>query len=125
LLVDDYADARATIRELLETNGHTVTEAANGQEALNLLVSLNAPHFSLIVLDLQMPVMDGWQFLKLLGNYVRLAHIPVLIVSAHTERLEDAERKRVAGCLQAPYELDQLLGLVNGCITPSWPPKSA
>src|SRR5258705_13897959 len=84
LLVDDYADARATIRELLETNGHTVLEAANGQEALNLLVS-RASSIGLIVLDLQMPVMDGRQFLKLLGNYVRLAHIPVVIVSAHAE----------------------------------------
>jgi CheY-like chemotaxis protein len=124
LLVDDYADARETVRELLEQNGHPVIEASNGQQALNLLVSQTTPRIGLIVLDLQMPVMDGFQFLKLLDNYVRLANIPVLVVSAHTGQLDKAVRKRLAGYLQAPYDLNELVGLVNACISSPLPPKS-
>src|SRR5258706_8752393 len=87
LLVDDYDDARATLRDLLEEHGHPVIEAANGQQALNILVSQSSHRIGLIVLDLQMPVMDGRQLINLLSNYVRLADIPVLVVSGHTGQL--------------------------------------
>ena len=125
LVVDDYADARETIRELLEQNGHPVIEASNGQQALNLLVSQSTPRIGLIVLDLQMPVMDGWQFLKLLGNYVLLASIPVLVVSAHAGQLKPSAQNHILGCLQQPYDANELLGLVNACLAPPPPPQSA
>jgi CheY-like chemotaxis protein len=117
LLVDDYADARATVRELLEEHGYTVIEAANGQQALNILVSPKAPRIGLIVLDLQMPVMDGWEFLKVLRNYVLLAHIPVLVVSAHAKRLEAAAREHLAGCLQSPFDTRELMALVEASLS--------
>jgi CheY-like chemotaxis protein len=117
LLVDDYADARETIRELLEQQGHPVIEATNGQQALNLLVSQSTPRIGLIVLDLNMPVMGGRQLLKLLSNYVLLKHIPVLVVSSDTGQLEEVDRKRIAGCLQTPYDPNQLLQLVEACMT--------
>ena len=63
MLVDDYADARAVVREALEEAGHVVVEAVNGQEALNFLVSRQDERVALIVADLQMPVMDGWRFI--------------------------------------------------------------
>ena len=75
LLVDDYVDARDTMRDLLEERGYPVIEASNGQQALNLLASQGTARIGVIVLDLQMPVMDGFQFLKLLGNYVGLKNI--------------------------------------------------
>jgi CheY-like chemotaxis protein len=112
LVVDDYEDARKTVRELLEDHGHVVIEAADGQEALNVLVS--APEsVGLIVLDLNMPVMDGWKFLKLLGNYIRLAGIPVLIVTAYPPRLSEITHPGIVGCLNAPYEAGKLLSIVN------------
>jgi two-component system, response regulator, stage 0 sporulation protein F len=113
LLVDDYADARATIRDLLEENGYPVVEAANGQQALNILVSQKASRIGLIVLDLQMPVMDGWEFLKVLRNYVLLSHMPVLVVSAHAKRLEAAACQHLVGCLQSPFDVTELLALVE------------
>lgn len=125
LVVDDYADARATIREALEERGREVLEASNGHEALNLLASSRGALVALIVLDLQMPVMDGWQFLGLLRNYVRLASIPVLIVSGHVAQLDEPTRKRVIGCIQVPYSVDELVALVDACTTPSAPPKSS
>jgi CheY-like chemotaxis protein len=122
LLVDDYADARATVREVLEGNGHAVVEATNGQEALDILVSMRGPQIGLIVLDLQMPVMDGWQFLKLLGNYVRLASIPVVIVSAFSGQMAELGTKSVVGRLQPPYDMDELVAIVDACTPPSLPP---
>jgi CheY-like chemotaxis protein len=125
LLVDDYDDARETLRELLEANGLPVIEAANGQQALNLLVSQSTARIGLIVLDLKMPVMDGCQFLQVLGNYVLLAHIPVLVVSADTSMLRDARRSQIIGSLQTPYDTAELLELVRGAMPPRQPPKSA
>jgi CheY-like chemotaxis protein len=116
LLVDDYDDARTCVREALEEAGHVVIEAADGQQALNLLV---APEQSvaLIILDLQMPVMDGWRFIELLNCYVKLSTIPVIIVTAAAEpHLERIKHNAVYGCLQAPYALKTLLGMVDSCL---------
>jgi len=125
LIVDDYDDARAALREVLESNGHVVIEANNGQRALDLLVSSPEPRVGMIVLDLQMPIMDGWQFLKLLGTYIGFAHIPVLIVSAHPTRLDQATHQAIVGYLQRPFELEQLLSMVNTYTAPSQPADTA
>lgn len=117
LVVDDYADARGAVRDALEAQGYGVLEARHGQEALNLLVS-NAPHtIELILLDLQMPIMDGWQLLRLLRSYVGLRQIPVLVVSAHPPRLEEANHPTVVGVLHAPYEMGELVELVKTCLS--------
>jgi CheY-like chemotaxis protein len=118
LLVDDYADAREQLRDLLEEKGYPVIEAANGQEAIDVLVSSGTPSIGLIVLDLSMPVMDGRQFLRLLGSYTRLAEIPVVVVSGHTAELGELERQRLVGCLQQPYRADELLGVVSSWVKP-------
>lgn len=116
LLVDDYDDARVTAREALENAGYSVIEAENGQAALSLLVSRPQP-VSLIVLDLQMPVMDGWRLLELLRCYVGLAKIPVIVVTAHEPRLEEQQHSGIFGCLHAPYRLEQLVDMVDDCMT--------
>ncbi len=117
LLVDDYVDARVAMRDLLEERGYPVIEASNGQQALNLLVSQDTPRIGVIVLDLQMPVMDGFQFLKLLGNYVRLKNIPVIVVSACAGQLGEQERDRLAGCFQTPCDPTALVEVVEACLT--------
>ena len=117
LLVDDYDDARVTAREALEDVGYRVIEAANGQEALGLLVGRPEERVALVILDLQMPVMDGWRLLELLRCYVSLAKIPVIIATAHEPRLEHTQHPGVFGCLQAPYELRELLDMVDACMT--------
>jgi type IV pili sensor histidine kinase/response regulator len=115
LLVDDYDDARSSVREALEDAGHTVLEAADGQQALNLLVSRSTEQVALIILDLQMPVMDGWRFIELLRCYVALSHIPIIVVTGHDPHLERVSHRGVIGCLQAPYELKTLIGMVDSC----------
>jgi CheY-like chemotaxis protein len=113
LVVDDYDDARTSVREALEDAGHTVIEADNGQQALNYLVARPAERPSLIVLDLQMPVMDGWRFIELIKCYVSLANIPIIITTAQEPRLEQVTHRAVVGSLHAPYPLPKLVELVE------------
>ncbi len=116
LLVDDYDDARATVREALEQSGHVVIEAADGQQALNILVS-RAERVTLIIADLQMPVMDGWRLIELLNCYVKLSTIPIIVITAAQDpQLERISHRAFFGCLQAPYELDALVDMVDTCL---------
>jgi|ERR1700682_217204 len=79
LLVDDNADLRETMALLLRCDGHLVTEAADGQLALNALATPTT--FRLIILDLMMPVMDGAAFLANKAKGVHAA-IPVVVFSS-------------------------------------------
>jgi CheY-like chemotaxis protein len=87
LLVDDDDDVRRALRPIIELQGHAVIEASNGAEALQRLRSDPLPQ--LIVLDLQMPVMDGWSLLAERNRDPVLRSIPVIVVSAH----DDVERR--------------------------------
>ncbi len=114
--MDDYDDARATVREALENSGYSVIEAANGQDALTFLVGRPDQRVSLIVLDLQMPIMDGWQLLELLRRYIGLAKIPVIIATAYEPRLEQAQHPAIFGWLRAPYRIEELVAMVDACM---------
>ena len=113
LIVDDYADARASLREMLEELGHPVIEASNGREALDVLLFRRDARISLILLDLHMPVMDGWEFLDVVRSYVSLASIPVLVVSAYAALLSPLRQRSLVGAVQAPFELPKLRALVQ------------
>ena len=93
LVVDDEADARHRTRSTLEKNGWTVTEAANGQEALDH-VAQQRP--GIILLDLNMPVMDGFEFLVALRQRPGCESIPVVVLTALDLTNEDRRRLRGA-----------------------------
>ena len=95
LVVDDDADTRQRMRTVLEKNGWTVTEASNGLEALDQ-VAHAVP--KLILLDLTMPVMDGFSFLRTLRERPGCADVPVVVLSARDLTIE--ERKRLRGASQ-------------------------
>ncbi|KQT63992.1 MULTISPECIES: response regulator [unclassified Aureimonas] len=90
LVVDDDADARARIRQTLERDGWTVAEAANGREALDSIAGATP---RVILLDLTMPVMDGFSFLHALRSRPGGADIPVIVLSARD--LSNADRERL------------------------------
>ena len=92
LVVDDDADARARLRGVLERSGWSVVEAANGQEALDI-VGRAVPQ--LILLDLTMPVMDGFAFLHALRELPDGRDVPVVVLTARD--LSAAERKELDG----------------------------
>lgn len=109
LVIDDDHDTRVLLRDLLERAGYVVHTAANGREALSMVRKLD-PKPRLILLDLQMPVMDGWQFLGELRREAALAGIPVGVQSAdHDRTLPEG----VAFALGKPVDADALLALVR------------
>ena len=69
---------------------------------------------SLILLDLEMPNLNGWDLVRLLSSYHRLASIPVLVVSAH-ERASLAPTRSVVGHLRKPYGSEELLSAIQAC----------
>lgn len=107
LLVEDDYDIRESLRELLEVEGFHVDTAINGLEALEKLAHIERP--CVVLLDLMMPVMDGWETMRQLKQDVMLASIPVVVVSA-AERTRPPEAARF---IKKPYSLDSLLDTVN------------
>ncbi|GLS68203.1 hypothetical protein GCM10007890_02150 [Methylobacterium tardum] len=89
LVVDDDADTRHRVRTVLERNGWTVREAGNGCEALDQ-VEMGVPR--LVLLDLTMPVMDGFSFLDRLRGLPGCAEVPVVVLSARDVTAEERDR---------------------------------
>jgi two-component system, cell cycle response regulator DivK len=94
LLVDDYPDAREMYSEYLQFSGFDVVEAANGVEALQQAVD-SAP--DIILMDLSLPVMDGWEATRRLKADSRTASIPVVALTGHA-LAGISEGARQAGC---------------------------
>ena len=82
LVVEDDHDVRVSVRSILEDEGFQVLSAANGRQAIDLLQQFQP---GLILLDLRMPIMDGWEFVELLRRDAVLARLPVVIHSAFHE----------------------------------------
>jgi len=125
LVVDDYDDARASVREALENSGYRVNEARNGQQALDLLVSRPEERPALIVLDLRMPIMTGWELLELMSCYIGLTSIPVIILTAQEPHLEQLRHPAIFAWFQAPYRLEELVEAVDACLAQARQPTVA
>lgn len=82
LLVEDDDILRAELRSFLEDEHYVVLEARNGMEALGILRSDTPPRVHLILLDLVMPLMSGWELLEALRKHPQLSRIPILVTSA-------------------------------------------
>lgn len=96
--------------DVLRHAGHVVTEAADGEEALEVLRG-GAPLPDLVLLDLGMPVMDGWWCFRALQSDPVLARVPVTVVSAADE---EAVPPTAGGHLHKPFQVGELLAVVEG-----------
>lgn len=105
LVVDDDDDAVATMRDILEEEGHLVLAARNGREALQVALQ-TVP--DLVLLDLEMPEMDGRAFLAALDRSPTLASVKVVVVSGAEDRSAVP-----CECVAKPLRLDTLLGLID------------
>ena len=94
LLVDDYPDAREMYTEYLEYSGFDVVEASNGMEALQRAIDSEP---DIILMDLSLPVMDGWEATRRLKGDKRTASIPVVALTGHALAGISEGAKR-AGC---------------------------
>lgn len=106
------ADISDVIASTLEDHGYSVIVAANGQEALDKLrQATRSPH--LIVLDLMMPVMDGWQFRAAQKSHPALADVPVVLLSAHVDVRSAASEMAAVAWLKKPVDLTALIKVVE------------
>jgi DNA-binding response OmpR family regulator len=112
LVVEDDAACRDLVRQMLLDAGFDVVEARDGREALGVLVS-DQTEPGLVILDLDMPVMSGRQLLAVIGNYRRLAKIPVLITSAERDAWQPIGHPAVVGVIPKPIDLTGLLAIVE------------
>jgi two-component system, cell cycle response regulator DivK len=94
LLVDDYPDAREMYSEYLQFSGYDVVQAANGMEALQQAIDANP---DIILMDLSLPVMDGWEATRRLKADKRTANIPVVALTGHA-LAGISEGAKKAGC---------------------------
>jgi CheY-like chemotaxis protein len=108
LLIDDEESIRRILSLSLEFEGYQVFTASNGQEGLETLYRIPRP--SLILLDLMMPVLDGWGFMEALTKNPEYAQIPVAIITAFGDR---GKVKGTVATLQKPVELDELFQLAR------------
>ncbi len=124
LVVDDSAMNRDLVERALRLEGASATLAADGQQALQLLRSSPAA-FDAVLMDIQMPVLDGLSATRLIRGELGLRELPVIAFTAGV-REEQQAAARAAGAnevLPKPMDLEQLVTLLSGCIRPR-PPGS-
>lgn len=108
MIIEDSMDIQLILKDLFTGEGYEVSCASNGQEALDLLNSAEELP-QLILLDLMMPVMDGFQFRDHQTKDSRLSHIPVFIMSADTNIQTKKIRTAAVQAFKKPVDIDQLL----------------
>lgn len=106
LVIEDDEALRDLMREALELSGYDVVAARNGREALDVLGSIE--HVCLVLLDLLMPVMNGWEFFSEIRSRPALASVPVVV---HTS--EPGQAPTGTRVLRKPIKLDRLLAVVQ------------
>jgi CheY-like chemotaxis protein len=109
LIVDDDPDIRDSLKEVLEDEGYTVSSVGNGREALDYL-RRTPEHPCVILLDLMMPVMDGWQFRREQKQDPAIAGIPLIVITATGKRpvLVDADE-----LVMKPLDLSRLFEAIE------------
>ena len=112
LLVDDNRESCEALAEFLYHKGHTVRCAGNGSEALKLLADSHSRP-TVILLDLEMPILDGWGFLSERRKDPLLADIPVVIVSGYHDVARKAKDAGAVAVVRKPVEPQTLLRVVD------------
>jgi CheY-like chemotaxis protein len=114
LIVDDDDDFREVVVDLLTEEGFVTATASNGSQALRML-RRQGFRACLVLLDVVMPVMDGWEVLRRLSADGTLAHTPVAIVTAHAAMRDIARRNfgRSTTFLTKPIKLNRILDVAD------------
>ena len=119
LVVDDDPSIRRMIMAALRRDGYSFSEAANGKEALEVM-KVERP--DIVILDLMMPMVSGWDVLRERSTDPDLLSIPVIVVSANrSAELASAMDKGICAFLPKPFDITALSSLVRSCIPPDAP----
>ena len=112
LIVEDSEDFRTMVGRLYEAEGYAVEVATDGADALKKLHARpDLP--ALILVDIMMPVMDGFGFCKEVSRDPTLANIPILVMSADSRVEEKAKATAAQGCIAKPVDLDTLIAVAE------------
>jgi CheY-like chemotaxis protein len=109
LVVEDDHDVRVAVRIILEDEGYRVLSVTDGRRALEMLERAVTELPSLILLDLMLPVMDGWEFAARLRSAVRFSRIPIAVMSAY----DRAPPPGIVALLRKPVKPDALVALAE------------
>ena len=116
LIVDDDPSIRRMIMAALRREGYAFSEAANGKEALD---TMRKERPNIVVLDLMMPIVSGWDVLRERAGDPELLSIPVVIISANRgPELATAMDKGICAFLPKPFDINALSSLVRSCVAP-------
>ena len=110
LLVEDNADALEALTQILEHEGYLVATACEGHQALDYLARHPAPN--LIMLDLMMPGMNGWEFRSELAKVPAFANVPIVVMTA----LADSAKIIADAIVSKPIDLQRLLRIMEGLL---------
>ena len=114
LVVDDDPNIRRMIIAALRRDGYRFTEAPNGRDALE---SMRRERPSVVVLDLMMPIVSGWDVLRERASDPDLVKIPVIVISANrTPEIAAAMDRGICAFLPKPFDISVLSSLVRSCV---------
>jgi two-component system, cell cycle response regulator DivK len=112
LVVEDQPDGRQIIRDMLAGTGYEIAEAENGEEALTAIAKQQP---DLILMDIQLPIMDGYTATRLIKTDPALRSIPIIAVTSYALAVEE-RKARAAGCddyVTKPFSPRQLLAKIR------------
>ena len=111
LIIDDNLDLRLSLADILVSEGYKVATAKNGQEGLSYLFHKELP--DLILLDLAMPILDGYEFLEKQNLNKDFAKVPVIVISGEIDQERILELTHNAFCLEKPLDYLRFLDVVE------------
>lgn len=114
LVVDDDPSIREILADILKLEGYRVSQAENGQDALDCLRKFEGDDFpGLVLLDIMMPVMNGIDFLEEFKKTPKFQSTPVVVMSANSSFRERAVKMFSVEQIKKPLDINDLLGLVR------------
>ena len=116
LVVDDDPAIRGLLADALRSEGYAVDLAAHGREALE---AMRARRPATIVLDLMMPIMDGFTFMEACRRERLCTDVPIVVISAVQEALRRVDELPVQACIAKPFDLDELMRVIEHCVRPN------
>ena len=112
LMVEDELDIREAVRASLKSRGYRVVLAADGEEGLRKVKSEKP---DLVLLDITMPKVDGWQMLRAIRNDEATRDLPVVMLTANrtTASLIESQSQKANDYLMKPFDIEQLMTFIN------------
>jgi CheY-like chemotaxis protein len=108
LIIEDDESIRTMIASVLEIEGYSISAASNGKHAIDIISKGPTP--DIILLDMMMPVMNGWDFLDFIRSNAATAKIPIVVVSAYSEIAKSVKPQAV---VPKPVQLKSLLSAIE------------